>query len=220
MNLTVTPQAIAAALRSICLNINYQLELEDAAGAAIAGRAGVEALAELFNDPLAGTGDEPQQVVADAMRLAVTPPITPKPAPEPAPEKPPYATVRRSPDREALLRKLWTNPAYSLRAIREAINDLPGEPFGSDQGIYAWADTLALMKPRPALVPRGERAKAAPPEPEGPFVPNPDDVQEAEGKVRGDPDGWNGRRLADYYGWPLAFAGELAQRVRKEPLGG
>lgn len=217
MNLIVTPQAIATALRSISLNINFQLELEDTAGAAIAGRAGVDALASLFEDPLAGAGADAAKVVEDAMRLAVTPTIEQKPAPaEPAARTSSGHASKLTAGRAALLKTLWNDPAYSAGRILAALNKEPGPTIGSQQAIYAWADQLGLQKPRPVKVARQRDGAAPPPVPiqTAPVDPTPEDVKEAEQRVLEDPDYWTGRKLAEEYGWSTAFAAALAQRVR------
>jgi len=106
-----------------------------------------------------------------------------------------------SEERNALLRRLWQQPGLRIRDILLALNELPGTAILHDARVYAQAKLLDLgvrnTKPAPASA---DETKA-------------EDLREAEEMIRR---GDGARAVAEYFGWPLAEAQDLAKRVRAE----
>lgn len=131
--------------------------------------------------------------------------------------------------RDAMLLARFFTTDDPLALLRE-INALPGDSVGS----------VAAMKTRAytqrKLAERGATAEAeAPPEPRifpppefrppavvapPPATPAEDEEAEEEAEaaaaIRLDPGRWNGRALAEHYGWRLEKAAAFVQRVRAE----
>lgn len=168
---------------------------------------------------------------------ASTPAPTPAaPAPTPPREAP---RDKLTPEREALFRRIWLDPAKTVREVQAAVNALPGEPY-SDTAMYSLAKRLGMptQRPLPPAPPAAEEPPPAKPEPPAaapataPTRPEPPtsttlqrgtstvldqralDEAEAEKLIRDDSSRWHGRALAEEYGWPLDEAGNFAARIR------
>lgn len=133
----------------------------------------------------------------------------------PAPVPPPGAVW--SAERLAMLRRDYA--FRTKKALHTALNALPGPPIASWGSMAKKASALGITRPRDAREdgPAGAQPVAPPattlPKLED-FAATEEDLREAEGLVRQSPDQWHGRALAREYGWPIAFAGAFAERVR------
>lgn len=120
-----------------------------------------------------------------------------------------------TPEREALFRRLWLDPAQRPSMVLQAVNALPGEPYESQQALYSLAKRLGLPTQRP--LPAAD-ATAPPATATAPVRASPtdeEDEREAEALIRQDPARRGVRWAAEEYGWTLERAQRLVFRVRE-----
>lgn len=138
---------------------------------------------------------------------------TPAPAADPTPTAAPRRggaqPSKLTPEREATFRRLWMDPTVTVRQVLDAVNALPGETYATPQSMYSLAVRLDLPAERRAVV-AVEARPAAPPPADG----QAEDEREAAALVRGNPERWHGRAIAEEYGWDIQRAAAFVQRVR------
>lgn len=144
-------------------------------------------------------------------------PLEPVPAAEtvaaaPAPpEDGPGAEDKRdrlTPERETLFRQLWPDQRKSVSEVAAAMNRLPGRPYDNPTSMYWVAKRLGLERVR-----GGQAGAAAARQPKESW--HETDEREAEGLVRGSPDVWGAKAIAEEYGWRLDVAQRFVARVRE-----
>lgn len=127
-----------------------------------------------------------------------------------------------TPEREAVLRRMWPDGEVSVPEIWQAVNALPGQPWRNPQSLYAVAEFLGLPRKRPA--PRESRRAPAPKPPADPSStllalsnkPRPiieEDELEARAMLEA---GRSIAYVAEWFGWDLARARDLARRLAEE----
>lgn len=142
---------------------------------------------------------------------------------------------KMTPEREALFRRLWLDPAHTAKAVLQAVNALPGEPYETAQALYSLARRLGMptqrplpagdtaapaahaAEPAPATSPPAAEAARPAPAAASP-APSPvaaDEERDAEDAIRADPERRGARWLAEEYGWTLERAQRLVFRVRE-----
>lgn len=156
---------------------------------------------------------------ADIAALAAPPP-----APAPLPPAASTSVVVFTPERLALIRRLWpTNSGASVARILAEINALPGRPCSSEASLSAKARELGLRR-RPELDPdappskpdtrsKSDAPRPADADPADPADFSTEDLREAREMLD---KGADGRGLHEYFGGELAFWAAFATNYREQ----
>lgn len=104
--------------------------------------------------------------------------------------KPQVPSAHCTPEREALFRALWPDPAHTVPEIHRRINALPGPRLTASQSLYNWAKRFGLPSQRPFLAaptPEAEQPEQADAEPTAEPPPQPKDPDPAPEPVSAAP---------------------------------
>jgi hypothetical protein len=223
--IVITAAALAEALGLLDTQITVQDDADIAVATAQNGIRLLQTVLEAKPEAVAEAEDPPpaDEDIDEAPAPTRTE-IAPAPLGRRRPSSVPCGRMKRTPAREALFRQLWPDRSVTTHTILERINALPGDPY-SLNGMWSLARKLGMPArhavPEPAPAPPAPAPAPAARLPDGPAIDGAteEDLREAEKMIRDNPAGWPGRKLADWFGWPIEQAGAFAQHVRTQMAG-
>lgn len=146
----------------------------------------------------------PEAPAEPAKLVTVTVPATPKTGGD---DDGPWLTT----ERRELLKRLWGDPAESLRTIKESINATAGRRVNNYTALYKLAELAGLPRKRADTGMIRGAAKVA--VDNKPPTPDEEDMREAKTLVR---EGRDARFIAEEFGWTVDQAAKLVAEVREE----